>query len=316
MFIRSLIIGACLGLTSQLAVAQNTVNLVVPFSPGGPTDQTTRLIGNELARLTGKTVVVENKPGAGGIIAAQYVAHAKPDGSVYMIGSPSSLVLNPGLYKNLPYDPEKDFVPVAGLTRSPLVLIVNNEVPADNVKEMIAFAKTQKDGLVMGSPGNGTIPHIAGSYFAQRAGIELLHVPYKGISPAVVALMSGEIQLLFDTLSTSTANIEAKKVKALGIASAYRFSGMPDLPTLDEQGYPLEASSWFGLVAPAGTPDDIVKAMNRDINAVLEQEEFRKKLVNMGSEPMLGDAADFARFIEKERKQWLPEIKRLNLTVD
>lgn len=308
----------CIGaiMASGAAGAQETINLIVPFSAGGPTDQITRLIGNELAKLTGKTFIVENKPGAAGIIAAQYVARAKPDGTVYMIGSPASLVINKGLYKNLPYDPEKDFVPVSGLTRSPLILIVNTKVPADNVKELVAFAKSSGQELRMASPGSGTIPHLAGSYFANEAGIKILHVPFKGIPPALMSVMAGQTDIIFDTLSTSIENVKAGKIKAVGIASDHRFSVLPNTPTLDEQGYNLEASSWFGLMAPAKTPKNIVDGMNQDINKVLTSPEFKQKLLDMGSEALLGNANEFAAFITKERQRWLPEVSRLKLSAD
>jgi len=298
------------------AQAQERISLVVPFSAGGPTDQTTRLIANELMNATGKTYVVENKPGAAGIIAAQYVAQAPADGSVYMVGSPGSLVINTGLYKKLPYDPVADFVPVSGMTRSPLVLVTNVQVPAENVKALVSDIKEGKQSANVGTPGNGTIPHLAGSYFAHQAGIEVLNVPFKGIAPAITSLMSGDIDIVFDTLSTSLANIQAGKVKALGIAATQRSDGLPDVPTLKEQGYDVEASSWFGLVAPANTPKQIVEEMNVTVNRIITSPEFKQRLLEMGSEPLAGSADDFARFVESERDRWLPEVTRLNLSAD
>lgn len=298
------------------AQAQERISLVVPFSAGGPADQTTRLIANELMKVTEKTYIVENKPGAAGIIAAQYVAQAPADGSVYMVGSPGSLVINAGLYKNLPYDPETDFVPVSGMTRSPLVLVTNVQVPAKDAKTLVADIKQGRQSANVGTPGNGTIPHLAGSYFANQADIEVLHVPFKGIAPAITSLMSGDIDIVFDTLSTSLGNIQAGKVKALGVAAAQRHDSLPDVPTLTEEGYELEASSWFGLVAPAGTPKHAVEEMNAAVNRIITSPEFKQRLLSMGSEPLEGSAEDFARFVASERARWLPEVTRLNLSAD
>lgn len=309
-------LAAALCLVAGGAQAQERISFVVPFSPGGPTDQVTRLIANELMKSTGKTYIVENKPGAAGIIAAQYVAQGPADGSVYMVGSPASLVINKGLYKKLPYDPETDFVPVSGLTRSPLVLVANENVKANTASAFVQDVKGGNEPAKMGSPGSGTIPHLAGSYFSNQVGIELLHVPYKGIAPAIAGLMAGDIDIVFDTLSTSMANIQAGKIKALGVASSKRYDVIGDVPTLAEQGHPVEASSWFGLVAPAATPDNIVQAMNADINKIIDAPDFKQRLLEMGSEPLTGSPAEFARFIQQERERWLPEVSRLELSAD
>jgi len=307
---------AAIGLSLGTVQAQERINLVVPFSAGGPTDQITRLLAEGLANATGKIYVVDNKPGAAGIVAAQYVARAPADGSVYMVGSPGSLVINKGLYKKLPYDPEKDFVPVAGMTKSPLVLVTNNKTAANNVKEYVEQASQSHKSVPMGTPGSGTIPHLAGAYLSNQLGIEVLHVPYKGVAPAIVGLMAGDIDLVFDTLSTSMENIRAGQLKALGIASKERNATLNTIPTLAEQGYPMEASSWFGLMAPANTPTDVVQKMNAAVNQVINSEEFKQRLTSIGSEPLAGTPEDFAKFIESERERWLPEIARLNLSAD
>ena len=296
--------------------AQETTRLIVPFAPGGPTDQITRLIASELTKLTGKPAIVENKPGAGGTIAAQYVVKAKPDGSVYLVGSPSVLVINQGLQKTLPYDPEKDFVPVSGMTRSPLIFIVKGDSALENIQQLVTRAKTLKNLMPMGSAGNGTIPHLAGTYFNQQAGISALHVPFNGVAPALLSLLSGDTIYMFDTLSTSIENIKAGKVKGLGIASDKRFSGLPEIATLAEQGYAVQASSWFGLVAPAKTPQATVVAMNQAINSILTAADFSNKMAAMGIETMPGSVDQFTAFIEAERARWLPEVTRLNLSAE
>ena len=301
---------------SSGAQAQETTRLIVPFAPGGPTDQITRLIAAELTKLTGKTTVVENKPGAGGIIAAQYVAQAKPDGTVYLVGSPSVLVINQGLQKKLPYDPERDFAPVSGMTRSPLILIVKADSPMNDAKQLATRANTLRNLMPMASAGNGTIPHLAGVYFNQKAGMSALHVPFNGVAPALVSVLSGDTVYMFDTLSTSIENIKAGKVKELGIASSTRFSDLPNVATLQEQGFSMQASSWFGLVAPIKTSNTTVLAMNQAINTILTSSEFSNKMIAMGIETMPGNVEQFTNFIAEERARWLPEVLRLNLSTD
>jgi tripartite-type tricarboxylate transporter receptor subunit TctC len=305
-----------IGFLMGAAQAQEQITLVVPFSAGGPTDQVTRVLAEGLTKVTGKRYVVDNKPGAAGIVAAQYVARAPSDGSVYMVGSPASLVINIGLYKKLSYNPEKDFIPVAGMTRSPLVLVTNPKVSANDIKGLIETAKQNKQSLPMGSPGSGTIPHLAGAYLSSQLGIEVLHVPYKGIAPAIAGLIAGDIVLVFDTLSTAIPNIQSGQLKALGIASDKRNASLSNIPTLSEQGYPLQASSWFGLMAPVNTPESVVQNMNAAVNQVITSDDFKQRLLQNGSEALTGSPDDFARFIQSERERWLPEIKRLNLSAD
>lgn len=302
--------------STTMAQAQKATTFVVPFAPGGPTDQITRLVASELNRRTGKTYLIENKPGAGGIVAAQYVLHGPADGSAYFVGSNGSLVLNKGLFRTLPYNPDRDFVPVSGLTRSPLVLVVNNDLPAKNLKELIELSKTKPGGLNMGSSGEGTIPHIFGSRLIQAAGINAVHVPFPGAAPAMQSLLGGHIDFMLDTLSTTLEYVKSGRVRALGIAATTRFTGLPQVATLKEQGFDMRADSWFGLVAAAKTPPDVVDQMNRDLNAVLRDEQFKAKLASIGIEPLPGTAKDFSTFVATENAEWLPEIKRLNITVN
>jgi tripartite-type tricarboxylate transporter receptor subunit TctC len=226
------------------------------------------------------------------------------------------LVINQGLQKTLPYDPQKDFVPVSGMTRSPLIVIVKGDSALESVQQLVARAKTLRNLMPMGSAGNGTIPHLAGTYFNQQAGISALHVPFNGVAPALLSLLSGDTIYMFDTLSTSIENIKAGKVKGLGIASDKRFSGLPEIATLAEQGYVVQASSWFGLVAPAKTPQATVVAMNQAINSILTAVDFSNKMAAMGIETMPGSVDQFAAFIEAERARWLPEVARLNLSAE
>ncbi|MGB6105306.1 MAG: tripartite tricarboxylate transporter substrate binding protein [Pusillimonas sp.] len=317
--IRTTLAALCLfGILGGAAYAdQSPIRLIVPFDAGGPTDQNARLIAAEISKVIERTVIVENKPGAAGIVGAQYVAKAPADGTVYLIGSNASLAINKGLYKTLPYDPQKDFAPVGGISFSPLVLAVNKDIHAKTVEDFVVEAKARKEPLTMGSSGSGSIPHIAGSYIADALGVSVLHIPFKGTAPAVVALMSGTIDIIFDTLPTSLQNIKAGQYNGLGITSDQRFPLLPDVPTFKEQGYDnMTASAWFGLVAPAKTPPAVIAEMNKALNIALGTDVVKEKFLNMGAQPMLGSPAEFTQFVQEETDKWVPQVKRLGLTVN
>lgn len=303
-----------LGGTAQ---AEDTIRLIVGYAAGGSADQNARLLASEMSKVLHKNIVVENKLGAAGIVASQYLAKAPADGSVLMVGSNSVLAINKGLYNKLPYDPEKDFALVGGISASPLVLVVSDNVHSKTVKELATEANTLGQPLTMGSSGNGSIPHIAGSYISREVGVPVMHVPFNGNAPSVIALMSKTIDIIYDTLPSSIGNIKAGKYKALGITSDQRFPLLPDVPTLAEQGYPnLTANAWFGLVAPAGTPKPIIDELNKALNTVLKKPEVNKKFLNMGAITMSGTPEDFQRFVKSEIDRWVPETKRLGLKVD
>lgn len=302
-----------LALASIDVAARDSIWVEVPYTPGGSADQSARLVTHRLSSVSNKNFVIEYKPGAGGVTAAMSVIQSEPKGSKLLLASISTLALNKALFKSLPYDPSRDFVPVVGLTQSPMVLVARPSIPASNLKELVAYAKTKKDGLVLGSPGIGSIPHLAGMYCFRKLGVDVLHVPFKGIAPAIVALLSNNVDVVFDTLSTAEANIKAGKVKALAIASDHRFSDLPQLPTFKEQGMDLEVSSWFGLAAPVGTPKAQIDELNKQVNVVLSDAEFRKQLSKLGLEPILGSAKDFEAYVRARSDQWLPELTRLNL---
>ncbi len=309
---------AALALTALAASpvhAQNApVRFVVPYPPGGAADQIARLVAQAIGKDGDAPIIVENKPGAAGMIAADHVARAKPDGKTYFVGSNAPLVVNQALYAKMNYDPAKDFVPVSGMAKSPLLLVVRPDLPTQDVKALIALGKQEPGKLTMGSAGTGNITYLAGEYAVSKLGFQVTHVPYQGSSPAIVGLMGSSTDLMFDALPSSMTQAQAGKIRPLAVLDDQRFAGLPDVPTAAELGYPgIEASAWFGLVAPAGTPPAVVERMNRSVNQVLAQPELKKKLTTIGAVAMPGDPAVFAAFVQAERDRWLPVARDLGL---
>lgn len=298
------------------AQSSQPVVIVVPYAPGGASDQITRVVAQAASGPLGRNIIVENKPGAGGILAAQQLEKAKPDGNTFLVGSNAPLVVNLGLYKTLPYNPEK-FVPVAGLAKTPLVLLTPNDVKGESLKDFIDYAQAQSEPLSMGSASNGNITHLAGVNAADKMGIKVLHVPFQGSAPAIVALAGGNLQMMFDALPSSMPQVKSGRLKAWAVLDDERFPGLPDVPTMKESGFEgTEASAWFGLVAPEGTPAEAVDAMNKAVNVALADPKVLDTLHNIGTQPMPGDAATFAAFVEAEKKQWLPIVKSTGIQAD
>ncbi|KGD88282.1 ABC transporter substrate-binding protein [Achromobacter sp. RTa] len=290
------------------------VRFVVPYPPGGAADQITRLVAQELAKDGGAAIIVDNKPGAAGMIAADHVARAKPDGKTFFVGSNAPLVVNQALYAKMTYDPAKDFVPVSGMAKSPLLLVVRQDLPAKDVKALIALGKQSPGKLTMGSAGTGNITYLAGEYAVSKLGFQVTHVPYQGSAPAIVGLMGSSTDMMFDALPSSMAQAQAGKIRPFAVLDDKRFAGLPDVPTAAELGYPgIDASAWFGLVAPAGTPSAVVQRMNQSVNKALAQPELQRKLTSIGAVPMPGDAKVFAAFVQAERDRWLPVARDLGL---
>jgi len=286
----------------------------VPYPPGGAADQIARLVAQEMSKGGGATIIVENKPGAAGMIAADYVARAKPDGKTFFVGSNAPLVVNQALYAKMTYDPAKDFVPVSGMAKSPLLLVVRHDLPARDVKALIALGKQSPGKLTMGSAGTGNITYLAGEYAVSKLGFQVTHVPYQGSAPAIVGLMGSSTDLMFDALPSSMTQAQAGKIRPFAVLDDKRFAGLPDVPTASELGYAgIDASAWFGLVAPAGTQAAVVDQMNRGVNQALAQPELQRKLTSIGAVPMPGDAPVFAAFVQAERDRWLPVARDLGL---
>ncbi|MGY3690407.1 tripartite-type tricarboxylate transporter receptor subunit TctC [Bradyrhizobium sp. USDA 3240] len=294
------------------------IKLVVPYAAGGPTDVLGRIVGEYLGRDLKQVVVVENKAGAQGAIGAEAVARSDPDGYTLFVTAASIFVLNPLLYKKLPYDPAGDFRLLSVITDAPMIMEVNPSVPAKTIAEFVAYAKTNPGKLNFGSAGTGGTVHLAGEMFKQMAGVEMTHVPYKGAGPALQDLLSGNIQLMFDTLGTALPPVKSGMLRALGVSSAERIPDLPDLPTIAESGYPDYAVSvWYGIAAPSKVPDDIAGKIKASLDRALNDEAFRASLVRIGFPPLrVKSQAEIDRFVDTDRARWAGVVKALNISLD
>lgn len=306
--------GLGLALLATPAAAQDSypakpLKIVVPFPPGGAADSFARLIGARLADAWGQPVVVENKAGAGGQIATQAVAQAPADGHTLLVVTVGHAV-NPSLYARLPYDTERDLVPVARLATVPSVLLVNPAVPATSVKELLALAKARPGGLSYASSGNATTSHVAAALLARQAGLDLLHVPYKGSAPAITDLISGQVQLMIDPLVSAQQHVKAGKLRALAVSTARRSPQAPELPTLAEAGVPgYDFSAWFLLLAPARTPAAVVARLNEQVARSLATPELRERYAALGAEAGSGTPAELQAFVAAEVKRYAQLVR-------
>ena len=291
--------------------------LVVPFPPGGPLDVVGRLIAQQLGERWGQNVVVENKPGAGGNIGADFVAKSAPDGYTVVMGALSTHAVNPSLYSKMPYDAQKDFAPITRVAITPNVLVVNPALPVNSVKELIAYAKAHPGKLSFGSGSTGSAGHLAGELFKVDAGIDMVHIPYKGAAPATQALLAGDTQLMFDNLANAMAQVKAGKLRALAVTTAERSKLATDLPTMAEAGVAgFDISTWFGLFAPAGTPPAIIGKWNADVVRILDSPEMRERLAAQGAEAAPDSPDDFARFVSDELQKYARIVKASGARVD
>ena len=286
------------------------IRLVVPFTPGGSTDVLARAIGQELTKAWGQSVVVENVPGAGGAIGADKVAKAAPDGYTLLMGHIGTLAVNPSLYPRLPYNPVKDFAPVAWVARVPNVLVVHPSVAARNVKELVALAKSRPGQLNYGSGGNGSAANLATEFLKLQTGTSLVHIPYRGTAPAVTDLMAGQIQLMFTGLPALVAPLKGGQLRALAVSSPQRLEALPGVPTVAESGYPgFEALSWQGVFAPAGTPPELVERISADVNKAVRAADVRDYFAARGFLVEGTTPAAFKTFLEAEVKKWSAIVK-------
>ena len=293
------------------------IRLVVPFPAGGATDILAREVAKHLTETWGQSVVVDNRPGAGGNIGSELVAKAAPDGYTLEMGTVGTHAINASLYSKMPYDHVKDFVPVILVAGVPNVLVVNPSVPVNSVQELIAYAKANPGKLNFASSGSGTSIHLSGELFKVMAGVQMTHVPYKGSAPALQDLLGGQVQLMFDNLPPSLPQIKAGKLRALAVTSATRAPALPDIPTIAESGLPgFEASSWFGVLAPAGTSPAIVAKLNAEIAKWLASPEAKEKLAAVGANIAGGTPEDFARHIQAETAKWAKVVKESGAKVD
>ena len=313
--------GALLALVATAASAQTyptkPIRLVVPFPPGGATDILARDVAQKLTEAWGQQVIVDNRPGAGGNIGSELVAKSAPDGYTLEMGTVGTHAINASLYAKMPYDHVKDFVPVILVAGVPNVLVVNPAVPANSVAELIAYAKANPGKLNFASSGNGTSIHLSGELFKFMAGVQMTHVPYKGSAPALQDLIGGQVQLMFDNLPPSLPQIKAGKLRALAVTSLARAPALPDVPTMAEAGLPgYEASSWFGVLAPAGTPPAIVTKLNAEIARWLATPEAKEKLSKQGANAAGGTPEDFAKHIAAETAKWAKVVKDSGAKID
>src|ERR1700704_2738149 len=286
------------------------ITLVIPFAPGGSTSIVGRGIADKMSELLGEKVVVDNRPGAGGTVGTKAVAKSDPDGYTLVLGYTGTLAIGPSLYKNAGYDPRKDFAPIGLIGNAPHSLVVHPSFPAKTIAELIAYAKANPGKVNFGSAGAGTVSHITGEYFAASAGIKLVHIPYKGTGPALTDLLGGHIPMAFAPIPASHPNVSAGMLRALAVTSTTRSSLLPDVPTVAEAALPgFDASLYYGLVAPAGTPPPIIDKLNKELRAALASDEVKKQLGLDGTEITPGTPEDYADFIDKDEKKWAQLVK-------
>jgi len=286
------------------------ITLVVPFAPGGSTSIVGRVIADRMSQLLGQGIVIDHRPGAGGTVGTKFVAKSEPDGYTLLLGYTGTLAIGPSLYKQVGYDPRKDFAPIGMIGNAPSVLVVHPSFPVANVAELIAFAKANPGKVNFGSAGVGSVNHITGEYFARSAGITLVHIPYKGTGPALTDLLGGHIPMALAPIPPVHANVEAGLLRALAVTGKTRSALMPDVPTIAETGLTgFEASLYYGLVAPSGTPQPVIDRLNKELKAALASEEVKKQLGADGTEITPTSPQDYADFIDKDEKKWAELVK-------
>jgi len=300
--------------TSAQPYPNKPVRMVVGFPPGGGTDILARLVAQKLSETWGQQVVVENRPGASATIAANVVAKAPPDGYTLSMGQLTPNAIAPALMADLPYDPTRDFVPIVLVGTSPNVLVVNPSLPAKNLQELVAHAKARPGKVTYASSGPGSLQHIAGELFSNMAGVEIVHVPYKGSGQAIVDLMSGQVDLNFDSMPAVLQQVKAGKLRAIAVTSAKRSSGLPEIPTVAESGYAdYDLTTWWGLFAPAGTPPAIVARIHDDTLAVLQNAEVKERFAGVSVDAGGGSAREFADLVARDIAKYRTLVRSLNI---
>ena len=303
------------GFAGAQAFPSRPVKILAGFPPGGGTDVTARILGVKLGELWGQQIIVENRAGASGTIAAELVTKAPPDGYTLLMGLPNSNVVAPFVFPKLAYDPVRDFAPVALVSQVSLVLTLFPGVPANDLKSLVALSKLRQ--LRYASSGNGSVQHLSTEQLKFLTGADLLHIPYKGSGQAVVDLMAGQVEMNFDTMPTVLSYILAGRLKAIAVGAQHRTVHLPAVPTVAESGLPgFEATNWYGLFAPAGTPREVVAKINADVERALQAPDLRERIINTGGEPQGGGSEAFAAFIRAEVAKWGKTIKEANIRFD
>jgi tripartite-type tricarboxylate transporter receptor subunit TctC len=304
-------------LRAQSAWPQRPITLVVPSAPGGTTDFTARLVADSLQRALGQPVVIDNKPGASGNIGNQFVAKARPDGNTLLVAYSGFQVGNPHLFPNAGWDPIKDFTPVVMMTRAPQVIVINGNLKANTVAELVALAKASPGKLNYASSGNGSIQHIAGELFKQLTGTFITHIPYRGAGPAVQDLIGGQVDLFITTPASVVQHVRSGKLKALAVSSATRLAALPQVPTALEAGLKgFTLDSWFALYGPAGLPADVVQTLNTEIGKILALPDIRRRAEEAGTTVEFMSPAQLADYTRKELDHWGKVIKSSKITAD
>jgi tripartite-type tricarboxylate transporter receptor subunit TctC len=310
---------SALAMTSGPATAapypEKPVKLIVSWSPGGTTDILARIMAQGLTEKLGQTVLVENKPGGGNNIGTEFLIRSAPDGYTLNMTNPANAI-NATLYKNLPFNFINDTVPVAGIVRTPNVMVVTASLPVKNVEEFIAYCKSNPTKVNMASSGSGSSIHLSGELFKIMTGCKMAHIPYKGAGPALNDLIAGQVQVMFDNLPSSAGFIKDGRIRALAVTTATREASLPNVPTVGETVPGYEASAWFGVSAPKGTPRDVVEKLNVAINQLLADPKIQKRLAELGGTPIPGTPEDFGKLISNETQKWEKVVKTSGATVD
>jgi tripartite-type tricarboxylate transporter receptor subunit TctC len=310
-------VGAAPALAAEDKWPVKPITYVVPFPPGGTTDTLARLIGQRLGQALGTTVLVENRPGAGGNIGSDYAAKAAPDGYTILGGTISSHAINASLYPKMPYDVVKSFAPITLIGTNANVLVVSAGSPFKSVQDIVTAAKAKPDGLSFASAGNGTSQHLAGELFKSLANIKMVHIPYKGSGPAIQDVMAGQVPMMFDTTVVAAQHIESGKLRALAVTSAQRIKSLPNVPTMVEAGVPgYELESWQAIFAPANTPRPIVDRLYRELSAIIKSPDMQERLAKLGMEPSAMSPEQFATFQRSEIAKWAKVVKAADIKVD
>jgi tripartite-type tricarboxylate transporter receptor subunit TctC len=310
---------ACIAATSAAAqhYPERLIKIVVPFAPGGPVDVMGRLVAQRMAPILRQSVIIENRAGGGGVIGAKAVAAAEPDGYTLLFGNVSTLAVIPAVSKNRDYDPAKNFVPVAKVSDSPEVLVVSSSFPARTVQELVAIARRSPGTLNFGSSGYGNATHLAAEWFKAKTAIDVVHIPYKGLSEVVTGVLAGQVKFVFGAIEGVMPHIQDGQLRALAVTSEQRFALLPELPTMIESGVDgFVVSSFQGVVAPAGTPAAIVARLNAAINEAVAQPEMRTQLARLGATPATGTPEEFAAFFAAEARKWETVVKTAGVSLD
>ncbi len=292
------------------------IRMVVPYPPGGPTDITARVVAAEMSKTIGQNIVIDNRPGASGMIGSEMVTKSTPDGYT-VLANASIHVINPSVYPDMRFDAIKDFVPITQLAQVPLVLVVPANSPIKSVKDLVAYAKANPGKVNFGSAGSASAQHLAGESFKIAAGIQMQHIPYKGSAPALTDLAGGQLQLMFDSMPSATPMINSGKLRAIAVTTTTRAKARPDLPTIAESGFPgFDISTWYAYWAPKGTPADVVEKLAASAAQALKNPEVIAKYEAMGAEPVGSTPAQFAAYVESEAKKWNDIVKKSGAKLD